>query len=237
MGISTPKHQIHKCPTNSSYHATNPVITPEPSTYTTSHHRFYPHHHTAALSTGIVPIPPPRQHRHPIPHKPVLVKVEERELVPRHDVRLRRSLHLGPKMRQRRLEDVADGGVRRAVGALARNLERLAHDGVDARLGEGGRGRRRGDGRGRRDRGVWRRGGGGGGALPAGRGVRGPAHAVDEGEREVLVAAWLRGEVVRLQGHGAVRGRLLGVARDGEHIGGREGGGLVVGRDGDGISR
>lgn len=77
----------------------------------------------------------------------MLEEVEDGKLVAGHDIRVRGRLDLAPDASQRRLEDLADGWVRGAVGALAGNLERLRDAGV-LRGGAGGAIGRRGVDRG-----------------------------------------------------------------------------------------
>lgn len=81
-------------------------------------------------SSGVVPVSFPGAHRRLITGEPVLEEVENGKLVARHDIRVGLSLDFAPDLGQRAFEDLADGWVGRAVGALARNFERLGDTGV-----------------------------------------------------------------------------------------------------------
>lgn len=66
----------------------------------------------------------------------MLVEVEERKLVPRHDVRVGGGLNLGPDLIERVLKNVAYRGVGGAIWGLSGDFERLGYHRVDAgRLG------------------------------------------------------------------------------------------------------
>jgi hypothetical protein len=90
------------------------------------------------LCVRLVPVPPARQDRRLVADEAVLEKVEDGKLVARHDVRRGLGLDLGPDAGQGLLEDLADGRVLGAVGALAGNLESLRDGGILVLLVAGG---------------------------------------------------------------------------------------------------
>ena len=74
---------------------------------------------------GVIPVPLPCRDGRLVPLEPVLEEVEDGELVSRHDVRVRLRLHLAPDGREGSLQNLADGRILRAIGALPCDLKGL----------------------------------------------------------------------------------------------------------------
>lgn len=73
----------------------------------------------------MIPVSRPGHPSSAVLHEAMLEVVEDGELLPRHDIGLRRRLDLAPYRGNGTLEDLADGGVLRAVRALAGDLQSL----------------------------------------------------------------------------------------------------------------
>jgi len=73
----------------------------------------------------MIPVSRPGHPSRAVLHEAMLEVVEDGELVPGHDIGLGRSLDLAPYRGKGTLEDFANGGVLRAVRALAGDLKSL----------------------------------------------------------------------------------------------------------------
>lgn len=81
-------------------------------------------------SARLVPVTLAGHDGSPIAGEAMLEKVEDGELVARHDVGSGLRLNLGPDVRESLLEDLADGRILSTVWALSGNLEGLGDGGV-----------------------------------------------------------------------------------------------------------
>ncbi|KAI1162956.1 hypothetical protein F5B18DRAFT_621465 [Nemania serpens] len=77
--------------------------------------------------TQVVPIPLPRPRRYRVVPESVLEKVEDGELVPRHDISELVCENSAPNIGQRRFKHVADCSMACGFWTLSRNLQRLDH--------------------------------------------------------------------------------------------------------------
>ena len=74
------------------------------------------------LGRCVVPVALPRRNGDLVPLELVLEEVEDGKLVPRHGVRVRLALDLGPDLGQGGIEDAVHSGILRAVIAFAGDL-------------------------------------------------------------------------------------------------------------------